>query len=873
MQRLLRAGAELLNRNSDPPTNSHSDSPISMVSSPNVIITGGTFNQIVGGTQGPRRRPTADNYTGEESGLEVLNRHVAAGAMHDSAERSNAARCHPDTRIAVLGDILSWIQDKDRKTHILWLHGPAGAGKTSICQTIAEICQDIDDLAASFFFDQGDNARALIPTIAYQIAQSANVMKKHISTAVLKDPLQIFSKSLPTQMRELIVQPLNQTVANGRVDECRPEDSQENILQALHFAVKSGSFPLCILISSRNEPHILDAFEGHLRDFTHVIALDEKYEPDKDIATYLRSSFTTIQRKHRHNRSLTSTSSWPSEPTLQTLVSRASGQFIYAATIIRFVDVRHQSPSQRLEMALGFSELQGGLDGSSPFAELDKLYQEIFREVFDIRLTLRVLGSILLLRSPICLEDLENLLGLQAGETEIALVRLHSILNVSDSPDSCLKGRFVHFYHESLKDFLFDAHRSGTYHIKCDVIHHDLSQRFFRHLYLSKKPRFINVPSERAILKDWLHHMSMIEQFDDDSFTYAMDIKIDRILDCLNMAFTITNRFVWPEVLDLIEQISILTNRFRQRPTTQNSVLIEKFTHILNLYFRHALLPRFENLPEIRPKTLAVLSMFKLAPDSSPAALGCLLQLNWSEFVLATLPLRPFMAFSPSISFTSQAFSAYISNSSCSRELIPMTPDIQADLTIYCLECIKRYHSPSQALMTRTIEASLSYPRGNGVEEAYQYAKAHWREHLRYASARRLLNYTYFVNARDGYLPICTHENQCNLRCEVVGLFRCIEEQIIVSEAVSQSPSRAAVEQEYVYLLKEVIDTKYLGTPLFSRVKIQMEQWSREFKQSYLNNEINGSNAQLRNDRSTFNYDVQGVLWASRKGYKGKWPL
>jgi hypothetical protein len=52
-----------------------------------------------------------------------------------------------------------------------------------------------------------------------------------------------------------------------------------------------------------------------------------------------------------------------------------------------------------------------------------------------------------------------------------------------------------------------------------------------------------------------------------------------------------------------------------------------------------------------------------------------------------------------------------------------------------------------------------------------------------------------------------------------------------------------------------------------------MEQWSQEFKHSYLNNGINGSNVQLRNDRSTFNYDVHGVLWASRKGYKGKWPL
>lgn len=117
-----------------------------------------------------------------------------------------------------------------------------------------------------------------------------------------------------------------------------------------------------------------------------------------------------------------------------------------------------------------------------------------------------------------------------------------------------------------------------------------------------------------------------------------------------------------------------------------------------------------------------------------------------------------------------------------------------------------------------------------------------------------------------------------------------MQEQIIVSEAM-QSTSRTIIEQEHVYFLKEIIDTKYLGTPLFSRlefqisflrlkmlisafrINVQMERWSREFRGNYLDNGIYSSKFQLRNDRSTFDYDVQGVLWASRKGYKGKWPL
>ncbi|KAF8981171.1 hypothetical protein BDQ17DRAFT_1242530 [Cyathus striatus] len=53
------------------------------------------------------------------------------GAGHCSAECSNTPKCHPETRKAVINDIMSW-------EHILWLTRLAGAGKSSIIQTIAE---------------------------------------------------------------------------------------------------------------------------------------------------------------------------------------------------------------------------------------------------------------------------------------------------------------------------------------------------------------------------------------------------------------------------------------------------------------------------------------------------------------------------------------------------------------------------------------------------------------------------------------------------------------------------------------------------------------------------------------------------------------
>jgi len=120
------------------------------------------------------------------------------------------------------------------------------------------------------------------------------------------------------------------------------------------------------------------------------------------------------------------------------------------------------------------------------------------------------------------------------------------------------------------------------------------------------------------------------------------------------------------------------------------------------------------------------------------------------------------------------------------------------------------------------------YPR-----RAYQYALKYWRVHLRQASPRRLLNYVYFVNVRRGHHPICTHQVRCHIRCEVIGLHRCIEvnnrisllyrindqfepqSRIIDGTLVPQSISVA--DSKLLPFLKEIIDVKYLGTPLFSR--------------------------------------------------------
>ncbi|KAF8811852.1 hypothetical protein BYT27DRAFT_7088609, partial [Phlegmacium glaucopus] len=149
------------------------------------------------------------------------------GAFHDSGERFDAPKCHPNTRKAVLADIMQWIQDIEESERTLWLYGSAGAGKSAIAQTIAEMCAKLGLLVASFFFSRlsqsRNNEKHLIASIAYQLILSIPETRTHIEAAVQSD-LAVFHKSLDTQIETLIIRPLE----NANVDCPQSPSNRQN---------------------------------------------------------------------------------------------------------------------------------------------------------------------------------------------------------------------------------------------------------------------------------------------------------------------------------------------------------------------------------------------------------------------------------------------------------------------------------------------------------------------------------------------------------------------------------------------------------------------------------------------------------------------
>ena len=372
-------------------------------------------------------------------------------------------RCHPQTREKVLKIITDWVNDPHARQPIIWLNGPAGAGKSAIAQTIAGRCSG-EQLAASFFFlrhspDRGTSTR-LFTTLAWQLANSIPELLAYIESAIKTEPL-FPTKSLDTQFDCLIVQPL-QELFRGKpnfcpqkflvifdgVDECTPDGDQKVFLRLIGDAFSEIHIPLRFLICSRAEPHLQEVFESELMTgITHAISLNDQFEANDDIRRYLKDEFTRIRAEYKLFKL---PSGWPPGKTIDQLVSKSSGQFIYASTIVKFVD--DIDPRERLDIVLKIRPV----NSVSPFAKLDQLYVQILSQQPNIRLLRDVFTLIIALRNP-KIEFVCRRLRIGEEQLERKLLRLHSLVHISDFG--------ITTYHLSLHDFFLDRKRAGKYFI------------------------------------------------------------------------------------------------------------------------------------------------------------------------------------------------------------------------------------------------------------------------------------------------------------------------------------------------------------------------------------------------------------------------
>ncbi|KAJ2934459.1 hypothetical protein H1R20_g2614, partial [Candolleomyces eurysporus] len=356
---------------------------------------------------------------------------------------------------------------------------------------MSERCAGKGLLGASFFFSyrapETRGKKYLVPTLAYQLAQNVGGLEPSILSAIERDPC-IFDKNMQSQMDVLILQPLKEAADEGvldpspkvviidGLDECSPvdisgscstardrlarEEEQRKVLEVIAAAAKHPSFPFRILLGSRPERVVRTFFAELPAQVFWSITLDESYKPDADIELLLRCRLSTISQNFGIERD----GSWLSEDVIRTLVRNASGQFIYIATVLRFIEEAQGCTHQdRLQLILGRRRKTGCKDTPQAFDQLDHLYARVLESSPDPALSVVWLRAIHFLSSTkkVPASFVDRFLESQSGDVERLLGNLHSILSVPQDKDKF----HYRFYHLSFPEFLGHPERAKEFYV------------------------------------------------------------------------------------------------------------------------------------------------------------------------------------------------------------------------------------------------------------------------------------------------------------------------------------------------------------------------------------------------------------------------
>ena len=417
-----------------------------------------------------------------------------------------------ETRVELVAELDDWEKSSIDAATMKWMLGGAGEGKTALLLTFADLCRRHKRSVGAFFAsnriaDCSDGSRIII-TLAVQLMQSLPSTAKYIDKALRQDP-QILSKGREVQMKALIVEPIKRIATLTRIlstitfglksyptlividglDEVTGKEVQTDIIRIIGNIMNDIRLPLRFLVSSRPEPHIVEAIQSlqsrFPEDRVSIMDLRKDVLVHRDIRRYFKIKFEEIRAKDDYLPL-----DWPGEDVVDQLVDKASGQFIYATTIIPYIMFKYHSPEERLAIIQGLLETP---PGDKPYHNLDELYTLVIHnatrrgdilQILALLITINRListanspaGTFALLCSPL---KLGEILGLKRGEVRRCLIDMHSVVNVGDDK------RDIQIYHKSFPDFLLDRSRSKEFAIDLQASH----DRLYSHLVSMSQDR------------------------------------------------------------------------------------------------------------------------------------------------------------------------------------------------------------------------------------------------------------------------------------------------------------------------------------------------------------------------------------------------
>ncbi|KAG6914754.1 hypothetical protein DXG01_015522 [Tephrocybe rancida] len=371
---------------------------------------------------------------------------TAAHTAHIELDTVDRRTCTLGTRLDVLKDILSWLQQPDGEP-VYWLTGPAGIGKTTIAKTICELVDD------------------------RQLCDHSSSYAACLAEALEKDS-RLAHATLEMQVKQILIQPWE---ASGLervglppliivVDALDENQSGSEFLQHLLQAVATTQLRgLKFLVTSREDEKISRLCNTlppgtvlHLQDIQKHIVQD-------DIGLYLRQSLPGIHSNTSY------------QELLEKLKELSDGLFIYAATVVKMVTANDATVIEQVDLLQGIIDLS-----DSP--HLRDLYFQIVKDAVGLHKNrvqasrLQVLHTILCAIHPISEIVVAQLAKTTLDVVAIVLKKLHAVMYKAHNG-------MIYTYHTSFADYILQtptaAETAFDPHCNIGLQHGFLAQRCY----------------------------------------------------------------------------------------------------------------------------------------------------------------------------------------------------------------------------------------------------------------------------------------------------------------------------------------------------------------------------------------------------------
>jgi hypothetical protein len=271
-------------------------------------------------------------------------------------------------------------------------------------------------------------------------------------------------------------------------------------------------------------------------------------ESNIDIHTYFEQSLAEISAGYP------SLQSWPEPYLVKQLTNHAAGLFIWATTVIRY-----------LEEGFPKTQLQRILQGT--FREegdaIDQLYQQVLRFSFNIKDTevldvyRKVVGAIVLAKIPLRRVDLAHFLGRPEDESRIDLVlkKLSSVISIRNAD-----GR-IYTSHLSFSELVCDPGRCNQTYVIDPITHSRImTLACLQVMKLGLRFNICNIATPYA-RNDDLDLDERIEKAISPRLSYACNFWSEHLqattsdieLRCAVNEFLHTRLLYWLEVLSLMK--------------------------------------------------------------------------------------------------------------------------------------------------------------------------------------------------------------------------------------------------------------------------------------------------------------------------------